>query len=154
LHDGQAGRPAQPRPTHAPAPAETSTRREQQVSASAAQGATAAQIGAASHISPSTARKHRENSMRKLASHSTAESRSIRAALDPRDACSTAAARRWPKYGTRRPWEIAGSHRTPPRHFPRGPARAAQDTCAPAPGARRGAAGVPVHDPQHRHHAP
>ncbi|QQB36917.1 response regulator transcription factor [Achromobacter deleyi] len=73
LHDGQAGRPAQPRPTHAPAPAETLTRREQQVLALAAQGATAAQIGAALHISPLTARKHRENLMRKLALHSTAE---------------------------------------------------------------------------------
>ena len=73
LHDGQAGRPAQPRPTHAPAPAETLTRREQQVLAQAAQGATAAQIGAALHISPLTARKHRENLMRKLALHSTAE---------------------------------------------------------------------------------
>lgn len=73
LHDGQAGRPAQPRSTHAPAPAETLTRREQQVLALAAQGATAAQIGAALHISPLTARKHRENLMRKLALHSTAE---------------------------------------------------------------------------------
>lgn len=73
LHDGQAGRPAQPRPTHAPTPAETLTRREQQVLALAAQGATAAQIGAALHISPLTARKHRENLMRKLALHSTAE---------------------------------------------------------------------------------
>ncbi len=73
LHDGQAARPAQPRSTHAPAPAETLTRREQQVLALAAQGATAAQIGAALHISPLTARKHRENLMRKLALHSTAE---------------------------------------------------------------------------------
>jgi len=73
LHDGWAGRPAQPRSTHAPAPAETLTRREQQVLALAAQGATAAQIGAALHISPLTARKHRENLMRKLALHSTAE---------------------------------------------------------------------------------
>ncbi|WP_116522983.1 response regulator [Achromobacter insuavis] len=73
LHDGQAARPAQPRPTLTPAPAETLTRREQQVLALAAQGATAAQIGAALHISPLTARKHRENLMRKLALHSTAE---------------------------------------------------------------------------------
>ncbi|CAB3666273.1 Response regulator UvrY [Achromobacter dolens] len=73
LHDGRAGRPAQPRSTHAPAPAETLTRREQQVLALAAQGATAAQIGEALHISPLTARKHRENLMRKLALHSTAE---------------------------------------------------------------------------------
>lgn len=73
LHDGHARRPAQPRPTLAPTPAETLTRREQQVLALAAQGATAAQIGEALHISPLTARKHRENLMRKLALHSTAE---------------------------------------------------------------------------------
>lgn len=71
--DGNGKQPARARPTHAPAPAETLTRREQQVLALAAQGATAAQIGQALHISPLTARKHRENLMRKLAVHSTAE---------------------------------------------------------------------------------
>lgn len=54
-------------------PAETLTPREQQVLARAALGATAAQIAADLHISPYTARKHRENLMRKLALHSTAE---------------------------------------------------------------------------------
>lgn len=73
LHDGHAGGPARVRPTHTPPPAETLTRREQQVLALAAQGSTAAQIGAALHISPLTARKHRENLMRKLGLHSTAE---------------------------------------------------------------------------------
>lgn len=73
LHDGHVGGPARVRPTHTPAPAETLTRREHQVLALAAQGSTAAQIGAALHISPLTARKHRENLMRKLGLHSTAE---------------------------------------------------------------------------------
>ena len=54
-------------------PAETLTPREQQVLARAALGATAAQIAEDLHISPYTARKHRENLMRKLALHSTAE---------------------------------------------------------------------------------
>ncbi|MCY1366687.1 Bacterial regulatory protein, luxR family [compost metagenome] len=39
----------------------------------AALGATAAQIAQDLHISPFTARKHRENLMRKLALHNTAE---------------------------------------------------------------------------------
>ncbi|MCV6903385.1 MAG: response regulator transcription factor, partial [Achromobacter xylosoxidans] len=73
LHQDPADRPVRARPNHAPAPADTLTRREQQVLALAAQGATAAQIGAALHISPLTARKHRENLMRKLSLHSTAE---------------------------------------------------------------------------------
>ncbi len=73
LQDGHDKQPARARSTHTPAPAETLTRREQQVLALAAQGATAAQIGQALHISPLTARKHRENLMRKLALHSTAE---------------------------------------------------------------------------------
>ena len=66
------------RPRAAPAayvqtPDETLTRREQQVLAMAALGATAAQIAQDLHISPYTARKHRENLMRKLGLHSTAE---------------------------------------------------------------------------------
>ncbi|EHK68148.1 two-component response regulator protein [Achromobacter arsenitoxydans SY8] len=66
------------RPRAAPAaymqtPDETLTRREQQVLAMAALGATAAQIAQDLHISPFTARKHRENLMRKLGLHSTAE---------------------------------------------------------------------------------
>jgi DNA-binding NarL/FixJ family response regulator len=73
LHQDPADRPARARPNHTPAQADTLTRREQQVLALAAQGATAAQIGAALHISPLTARKHRENLMRKLSLHSTAE---------------------------------------------------------------------------------
>lgn len=73
LHQDPADRPVRARPNHTPAPADTLTRREQQVLALAAQGATAAQIGAALHISPLTARKHRENLMRKLSLHSTAE---------------------------------------------------------------------------------
>lgn len=73
LHQDPADRPARARPNHTPTPADTLTRREQQVLALAAQGATAAQIGAALHISPLTARKHRENLMRKLSLHSTAE---------------------------------------------------------------------------------
>lgn len=73
LHQDPADRPVRARPNHPPAPADTLTRREQQVLALAAQGATAAQIGAALHISPLTARKHRENLMRKLSLHSTAE---------------------------------------------------------------------------------
>lgn len=73
LQDNHGKQPARAQPTHTPAPAETLTRREQQVLALAAQGATAAQIGQALHISPLTARKHRENLMRKLSLHSTAE---------------------------------------------------------------------------------
>lgn len=73
LHQDPADRPVRVRPNHMPAPADSLTRREQQVLALAAQGATAAQIGAALHISPLTARKHRENLMRKLSLHSTAE---------------------------------------------------------------------------------
>lgn len=54
-------------------PAETLTPRELQVLALAALGATAAQIAEDLHISPYTARKHRENLMRKLTLHNTAE---------------------------------------------------------------------------------
>lgn len=61
------------RSTHAGTPDETLTRREQQVLALAALGATAAQIAQDLHISPYTARKHRENLMRKLGLHNTAE---------------------------------------------------------------------------------
>ncbi|MNK32767.1 Response regulator UvrY [compost metagenome] len=67
---------ARPRAALAPyaqTPDETLTRREQQVLAMAALGATAAQIAQDLHISPYTARKHRENLMRKLDLHSTAE---------------------------------------------------------------------------------
>ncbi|QVQ25954.1 response regulator [Achromobacter deleyi] len=70
---GGAARPRAARATHAETPDETLTRREQQVLAMAALGATAAQIAQDLHISPYTARKHRENLMRKLGLHSTAE---------------------------------------------------------------------------------
>lgn len=68
-----AARPRAARPGYAHTPDETLTRREQQVLAMAALGATAAQIAEDLHISPYTARKHRENLMRKLGLHSTAE---------------------------------------------------------------------------------
>ncbi|MNQ84532.1 Oxygen regulatory protein NreC [compost metagenome] len=70
---GGAARPRPARSTHAETPDETLTRREQQVLAMAALGATAAQIAQDLHISPYTARKHRENLMRKLGLHNTAE---------------------------------------------------------------------------------
>lgn len=70
---GGAARPRPTRATHAETPDETLTRREQQVLAMAALGATAAQIAQDLHISPYTARKHRENLMRKLGLHNTAE---------------------------------------------------------------------------------
>ncbi|WP_052097494.1 response regulator transcription factor [Achromobacter sp. RTa] len=72
----QAGEPTRARAPQAAlpeVPAETLTPREQQVLALAALGATAAQIAQDLHISPYTARKHRENLMRKLALHNTAE---------------------------------------------------------------------------------
>ncbi|SSW64650.1 response regulator [Achromobacter agilis] len=72
----QAAAPARARTPQAAlpeVPAETLTPREQQVLALAALGATAAQIAQDLHISPFTARKHRENLMRKLALHNTAE---------------------------------------------------------------------------------
>lgn len=65
--------PRAPQAAHTQTPDETLTKREQQVLALAAQGATAIQIAAELHISPFTARKHRENLMRKLALHNTAE---------------------------------------------------------------------------------
>lgn len=65
--------PRAPQTAHTQTPDETLTKREQQVLALAAQGATAIQIAAELHISPFTARKHRENLMRKLALHNTAE---------------------------------------------------------------------------------
>lgn len=58
---------------HVQTPGEALTRREHQVLAMAALGATAAQIAQDLHISPYTARKHRENLMRKLDLHNTAE---------------------------------------------------------------------------------
>jgi len=68
-----AMRPRAAHAAYAHTPDETLTRREQQVLAMAARGATAAQIAEDLHISPYTARKHRENLMRKLGLHSTAE---------------------------------------------------------------------------------
>ncbi|MFD4840896.1 response regulator [Achromobacter sp. NPDC058515] len=73
-----AGGAARPRAraaqaAHVETPDEALTRREQQVLAMAALGATAAQIAQDLHISPFTARKHRENLMRKLGLHNTAE---------------------------------------------------------------------------------
>ncbi|CAB3646263.1 response regulator [Achromobacter pestifer] len=70
---GNPSTPRAPQAAHAHTPAETLTSREQQVLAMAAQGATAIQIAAELHISPFTARKHRENLMRKLSLHNTAE---------------------------------------------------------------------------------
>ena len=49
------------------------TAREQQILGLVAQGATAREIADALHISPLTVRKHRENLMRKLDLHNTAE---------------------------------------------------------------------------------
>lgn len=49
------------------------TRREQQILGQVAQGATTRDIAERLHISPFTVRKHRENLMRKLDLHSTAE---------------------------------------------------------------------------------
>ncbi|MFY0478463.1 response regulator [Achromobacter marplatensis] len=54
------------------APAELLTRREQQILALIAMGATGPEVAERLFISPQTVRKHRENLMRKLEVHSTA----------------------------------------------------------------------------------
>ncbi|WP_279635223.1 response regulator transcription factor [Cupriavidus lacunae] len=54
-------------------PLASPTRREQQILMLIARGATAGDIAAQLDISPLTARKHRENLMRKLDPHNTAE---------------------------------------------------------------------------------
>lgn len=59
-----------PSPT---APAESLTRREQQILALIATGATGTEVARRLYISPLTVRKHRENLMRKLEVHNTAE---------------------------------------------------------------------------------
>ena len=55
------------------APAESLTRREQQILALIAAGATGTEVARRLYISPLTVRKHRENLMRKLEVHNTAE---------------------------------------------------------------------------------
>ncbi|WYX17429.1 LuxR C-terminal-related transcriptional regulator [Achromobacter xylosoxidans] len=55
------------------APAESLTRREQQILALIATGATGTEVARRLYISPLTVRKHRENLMRKLEVHNTAE---------------------------------------------------------------------------------
>ncbi len=56
-----------------PAPAESLTLREQQILALISQGATCHEMATRLYISPLTVRKHRENLMRKLDVHNTAE---------------------------------------------------------------------------------
>lgn len=60
-------------PASPAAPAESLTRREQQILALIAAGATGTEVARRLYISPLTVRKHRENLMRKLEVHNTAE---------------------------------------------------------------------------------
>ena len=60
-------------PVSPAAPAESLTRREQQILALIAAGATGTEVARRLYISPLTVRKHRENLMRKLEVHNTAE---------------------------------------------------------------------------------